>query len=149
MRINQLDYLRGLMAIAIMLYHYFSWTFVNQTFDSSTILGVIGIYGVSIFYIISGVALSIVYNKKLDLSSTPSFFTKRVFRILPLLCLSIILNIYLFDISPGFRKVFLNMTGLFSFIDHDAYITTGSWSIGNEIVFYTIFPLLIFSKKII
>lgn len=148
MRVHQLDYLRGFMALSIMLYHYFSWTYVNESFESDSILGIIGIYGVSIFYIISGLALYIVYENKLQVTSTPSFFIKRVFRILPLLCLSILLNMYLFDLSPGFRKVFLNMTGLFGFFDHAAYITTGSWSIGNEIVFYTIFPLLLFSRKI-
>lgn len=148
MRVHQLDYLRGLMALAIMLYHHFSWAYVNESFESDSTLWLIGIYGVSVFYVISGLALYIVYKNKLQLSSTPSFFIKRVFRILPLLCLSILLNMYLFDLSPVFRKVFLNMTGLFGFFDHAAYITSGSWSIGNEIVFYTVFPILIFPRKI-
>ena len=145
MRINTLDYLRGLMALCIIVYHYFSWTF--HAYDSATFLGVLGIYGVSVFYILSGLTLYHVYNNKLDFSNLYSFFVKRIFRILPLLWLSIFLNIFLLGQTYNFRKIFLNASGLFGFLDHDNYITVGAWSIGNELVFYSLFPMIIILNK--
>ena len=145
MRINALDYLRGLMALCIMVYHYFSWTF--HAYDSATFLGVLGIYGVSTFYILSGLTLYHVYNNKLHFSNLYSFFVKRIFRILPLLWLSIFLNIFLLGQTYDLRTIFLNSSGLFGFIDHDNYITTGAWSIGNELVFYSVFPVIIILNK--
>ncbi len=133
------------MALCIMVYHYFSWTF--HAYDSATFLGVLGIYGVSIFYILSGLTLYHVYNNKLDFSNLYSFFVKRIFRILPLLWLSIFLNIFLLGQTYDFRTIFLNASGLFGFLDHDNYITTGAWSIGNELVFYSLFPMIIILNR--
>ena len=128
------------MALIIMIYHYFSWTF--HAYDSDSFLGVLGIYGVSIFYILSGLTLYHVYNNKLHFSNLYSFVVKRIFRILPLLWLSIFFNIFLLGQSYDLRTIFLNASGLFGFIDHDNYITTGAWSIGNELVFYSVFPII-------
>lgn len=145
MRINSLDYLRGLMALGIMIYHYLTWTF--SPFDSDSLLGITGVYGVSIFYILSGLTLYHIYSKTLTFKNTYSFFIKRIFRILPLLWLSIALNIFLLNKSYDSLKIFLNVSGLFSFFDHDNYISTGAWSIGNEVVFYSIFPAIIILSK--
>jgi peptidoglycan/LPS O-acetylase OafA/YrhL len=49
-RIEGLDWLRGLMAIGIMSYHYFSWKFGAIELENP--LGRLGIYGVSIFYVL-------------------------------------------------------------------------------------------------
>ncbi|MCA0153510.1 acyltransferase family protein [Winogradskyella vincentii] len=144
-RINTLDYLRGLMALGIMIYHYYIWTFNKLGADS--IIGITGVYGVSVFYILSGLTLYHVYNKSLKLQNTLDFFIKRIFRILPLLWLSVGLNIFLLNKSYDFNTVFLNLTGLFGYLDHDNYVTTGAWSIGNELVFYSLFPLIIISSS--
>ncbi len=48
------------------------------------------------------------------------------------------------------RLAALNYSLLFGFLNPSAYLTTGAWSIGNEMVFYSIFPLLLyFSKKVV
>lgn len=147
MRIHTLDYLRGLAAIGIMIYHYSNWTFGD--YNSDTFLGIVGIYGVSIFYILSGLTLFLVYQKKLTLKNTPTFFVKRVFRIYPLLWLIMILSIVFLNRTLDLNTIFLNFTGLFGFFDHDNYIATGAWSIGNELVFYSFFPfLMIVGNKI-
>ena len=151
-RIESLDHLRGLMAVAIMLFHYVSWA--TGELGSDTILGRLGIYGVSIFYILSGLSLAMVYRTRVQLlSDWLRFGVKRIFRIFPLFWLatsSAILLRYLafcMDIKPEFGvtglDAFLNYTLLFSFVEPGAYLTTGAWSIGNEIVFYTLFPLFI------
>ena len=84
-RLYNLDYLRGLAAFGIMIYHYLSWTLGKFTAD--TFMGRLGIYGVSIFYILSGLTLFCVYNDKMTLSKkdVATFFKKRVFSIFPLL----------------------------------------------------------------
>ena len=69
-RIYSLDYLRGIMALLIMLYHYFSWHYSG--FDSSDFMGRIGVYSVSMFYILSGLTLYVVYKKSCSLKAIGS-----------------------------------------------------------------------------
>ena len=76
------------------------------------------------------------------------FFKKRVFRIFPLLWLATIASIILSRQVPDLKMLFLNLTGLFGFIQWDKYFATGAWSIGNELVFYVFFPFfMLFAKK--
>ena len=91
-RLSNIDYLRGLAALGIMVYHYLSWTLGLFTADS--IMGRIGIYGVSIFYILSGLTLHYVYYEQMIPSKKDvlNFFKKRFFRIFPLLWLVIIVT---------------------------------------------------------
>lgn len=145
-RINNLDYLRGLMALGIMIYHFSSWTF--GSFESDSLLGIVGIYGVSIFYILSGLTLYLVYKDRLTLKSTGEFFIKRIFRIYPLLWLSIILTIVVVIRSVHGLPLLLNFTGAFGFVDPAKYITNGAWSIGNELVFYVIFPFVFLANRL-
>lgn len=146
-RLHNLDYLRGLAAIGIMIYHYTAWGF--SEFDSDTLIRRIGIYGVSIFYVLSGLTLFYVYSKNLRLStgSLLSFFKKRSLRIFPLLWLATITSILLSRISPDITKVALNLTGLFGVVSWDSYFAVGAWSIGNELVFYLFFPAFVFTGR--
>lgn len=149
-RIESLDYLRGLMALSVMIYHYLSWGV--GTVGSEYLIGKLGIYAVSMFYILSGLSLGLVYWGRINTASdVGSFMIKRIFRIFPLFWL--VLTAYLcasyaafvlagkpFDADPF--KVFLNYSLLFGFVDPAAYFTTGAWSIGNEMVFYALLPLV-------
>ena len=58
-RIDSLDYLRGLAALGIMIYHMHLFTFGEV--DSSTVLARVKIYDVSIFYVLSGLTLCVVH----------------------------------------------------------------------------------------
>ena len=151
-RIAALDYIRGLMALSVMLYHYSSWTFGPS--GSQTVIGRLGIYAVCTFYVLSGLSLAMVYRDKLN---TPNdwiaFGIKRVFRIFPLfwLTVSLVITISLFKwaffgeerISLNPVRLFLNYTLLFGFVRPNGYMSVGAWSIGNEMVFYALFPLII------
>jgi exopolysaccharide production protein ExoZ len=144
-RLHHLDYLRGIAAAGIMLFHFFTWTFGE--FDSSSFFGRVGLYGVAIFYILSGLTLYHVYHYGMSLSANGirDFFIKRIFRIFPLMWVATLFSIWLvkgFDVSA--RQLILNFTGLFGFVAWDEGIATGIWSIGNELVFYCMFPFLIF-----
>jgi exopolysaccharide production protein ExoZ len=148
-RLHNLDYLRGLAAFGIMIFHYLSWSIGE--FDATSFMGRVGLYGVSIFYVLSGLTLFYVYQDKMkpNLGDTLDFFKKRIFRILPLLWVATIISIFVFhggDVTV--KSIFLNLTGLFGFVQWDSSIATGAWSIGNELVFYVFFPVFIlFSKK--
>ena len=151
-RISGLDHLRGIMAVLIMVYHYSSWLF--GYFDSSTFLGRIGVYGVSIFYILSGLTLYWVYSEKLYVKNIKKYFLRRFLRIYPLLILVTLLTVFLLrDWGVYFSKarpivtLLLNISGAFGFYAPERYISTGAWSIGNELVFYALFPFLIFMNK--
>lgn len=134
------------MALSIMLFHYASWQFGDL--NSENFLGKMGIYGVSTFFVLSGISLAIIYDKTLVCSDgIKSFFVRRIFRILPLMWLatSIILIMRIRgQAMPSMYTTFLNYTTLFGFIEPNAYLTTGAWSIGNKMVFYAFMPLMIF-----
>ena len=147
-RLHNLDYLRGLAASGIMIYHYLTWTFGR--YQSEDFIGRVGVYGVSIFYVLSGLTLFYVYYDKMvpTLTDLRDFFIKRVFRIFPLLWLTTIGSIYfIVGEMPEMQKLILNLTGLFGFVAWDQGIGIGVWSIGNELVFYVFFPVFVLLGK--
>lgn len=140
--LSGLDYLRGLAALCVMLFHYTAWT--NQNY-AELFWDKMAIYSVSIFYIVSGITLHHVYRKilKPNMQELKNFYIKRFFRIFPLFWL---VTIYFMTVErqrPDLKIILLNFTGLFGFIEWDKGIAFGVWSIGNEIVFYTLFPFVI------
>ncbi|WP_447505644.1 acyltransferase family protein [Acinetobacter pittii] len=87
-RFESLDWLRGMMAFSIMIYHLISWEVFHP--QSGNILGNFGIYGVSIFFVLSGLSMGIVYNNYIkNFHTSIVFFIRRLFRLLPLLWIAI------------------------------------------------------------
>jgi exopolysaccharide production protein ExoZ len=142
-RLHGLDYLRGLSALGIMVYHYTTWTWGEHT--PGSFLGRVGIYGVAVFYVLSGITLSYIYAAKLTLRRADliDFYTKRFFRIFPLLWFATVISILLSKKAPHIPDLLLNLTGLFGFVKWNTYFATGAWSIGNELTFYLAFPVLV------
>jgi exopolysaccharide production protein ExoZ len=147
LRLAYLDYLRGILAFAVMIYHFTVWNSIPWPGEIGTFIKKTGPLAVSGFYIISGYSIAYVYfRNRLSLPFLFSFATKRFFRLAPLLWLAILLSYWIgYEFSA--KTLFLNATLLFGFVAHDRYIATGSWSIGNEIVFYALFPLLMMFQK--
>ncbi|CAI0925505.1 acyltransferase family protein [Serratia quinivorans] len=157
-RVESLDYLRGLMALSVVIYHYTSWSLSSgssvDVIGSQYLLGKLGIYAVSVFYILSGISLAYIYDGKITSTRhVAAFAVKRVFRIFPLFWIAVtgmIIFSWLLatvngqDFDFPYYKAFLNYTLLFGFIDPTAYLSTGAWSIGNELVFYSILCLTYF-----
>ncbi|MFN3587876.1 MAG: acyltransferase family protein [Spirosomataceae bacterium] len=147
-RLPQLDYLRGLAAVGICFYHLILWN-TNQVLSASSILGKIGVYGVTIFYLLSGYTLALVYQK-VDFRTKTEwkiFFLKRFFRIYPLLWFSTLFTLFYIQANHSSLEILLNLTGLFGLFSWDKYIATGAWSIGNELFFYLSFPFLMWLRK--
>jgi peptidoglycan/LPS O-acetylase OafA/YrhL len=142
-RLKSLDILRGLTAFAIMFYHFSIWTNKGEAHTADSFLGRIGLYGVSIFFVLSGLTMYLVYHDKMqDSKAIKSFFIKRIFRIYPLYWLACLSSIFFLETPATNMDIFWNFMGLFAFINSKS-LTTGGWSIGNELVFYAFFPLLI------
>lgn len=148
-RLLSLDYLRGLAALGIMVFHFGMWRF--GFFKAGDFLGKVGIYGVSVFYVLSGLTLFHVYYDKIGKPSgagLTDFFIKRLFRIFPLLWLLSIITLLIGGTDEtSLQTIVLNFTGLFGLVHWDKYVCYGAWSIGNELVFYLFFPVLIFLSK--
>jgi exopolysaccharide production protein ExoZ len=140
-RLHHLDQLRGLAALSVMLFHIQKW--IIGVWNPDSILGRFGVYAVSIFFILSGLTLSLAY--KSALSSWPvwrSYLIKRVFRIYPLLLFAT-LSTCILEGTYDIWQVLINITGLFGFIDPGNDIALGAWSIGVELVCYCFFPIII------
>lgn len=145
MRYKSLDWLRGAMAFVIMVYHLVAWTIVRP--ESGSLLGNFGIYGVSIFFVLSGLSMAIVYNNYIkNIQTSIVFFIRRLFRLLPLLwvAIAVVAGIdFILRHQIDVYKIFLNATLLFGFVAPGEYINTGAWSIGNEVFYYALTPFFI------
>ena len=145
-RVESLDWLRGLMAISIMLYHL--TCFIIHPLNSNSLLGRLGIYGVSIFFILSGLSIAIAYSRFIkDLRTSIYFMIRRICRIWPLLWVCIALLILPSVLAGRFNipisRILLNITTLFGFVQTGAYLNAGAWSLGSEMVFYAMTPIII------
>ena len=140
-RIFSIDCTRGLMALAVVIYHNALLAF--WTPQSEDVLGRVGVYAVAIFYIISGLTLYILYHQANSFRELKVYSIKRFFRIYPLLCVASVLWLLVMPDQYNGRALLLNFTGLFGFIDPGAYVGRVAWSIGNELVFYALFPVFI------
>lgn len=151
-RIEALDWLRGLMAISIMIYHLSTWLW---EVEKNSFLDKIGIYGVAIFFTLSGLSMAIVYNDKLEKGKDfIVFWLKRIIRIFPLFFIVTTLSVLpgvIEGVYKGWKLYLFNISLLFGFFSPRDYIATGAWSIGNEMVYYLFTPFIIliynFKKK--
>lgn len=79
-RYESLDWLRGLLALSIMLYHLIGWDIAPLKAD--TLLGRLGAYSVSMFFVLSGLSIALAYHRYFsDWSSVWRFGVRRAFRI--------------------------------------------------------------------
>jgi exopolysaccharide production protein ExoZ len=125
-----------------MIYHLFSWWVSPFTADS--VMGRVGVYGVAIFYVLSGITMFHVYGDRMStVRDTRDFFIKRIFRIFPLLWLVTIAALVIQPRPFAWSDLVLNLTGLFGFVSWDTYFSAGVWSIGNELFFYALFPIIV------
>lgn len=143
-RVESLDYARGIMAFLILVYHYR----LMGGWSSIMLMNKFAIYGVTIFFILSGLSLSIAYrnyNFK-DLKKIVYFFWKRIIRIGPLFWLILSLYLLYYYISghsyPTIDTIISNYTLTFGFINPMPYYIMGGWSIGVELVLYVTFPII-------
>ena len=141
-RIPTLDYLRGIAASIVMVGHYYGWLISSP---SPLTLHKLVTFSVSIFYILSGITLYHVYSRNFEFNfeHIRAFAVKRMFRILPLLWIATFATIYLESVSIHWDVLAWNLSGFFGLSSKKAGIARLAWSIGNEMVFYLVFPIFL------
>jgi exopolysaccharide production protein ExoZ len=149
-RLLGLDALRGIAAISIMLYHY--WLdFKIAPLPAST-MSMLGLYGVSIFFIISGAVIWRKYAaiERFDRHEAITFLIKRWFRIAPLVILATLVGYagylasYLVNGQTGYQifhdpvRLFMIVTfgNALDYSPRYASLITGGWSLQVEFSFY-------------
>lgn len=144
--VPSLDMLRGVLALAVAVYHFQSWTrvFGSHTSASNTV-AVLGIYAVQGFFIISGFCFFHLYaGTHFGGAQLKAFYLKRFLRLAPLYYLALALNVLL-DQPVGpmtWQRVVENLTLSFGLFHPNHARVLGGWSIGIEVVFYLAFPWL-------
>lgn len=152
-RIETVDYLRGLFALSILAYHFYTWSRLDAGVLGDSVLKKLGVYGVGAFYVISGISFGYVYRDlKASAADLASFYAKRFFRLAPLYWLAVAGSLGFALLGalrggsaqlPGVSTVLLNLTLAFGIVAPDAYLPVGGWSIGNEVAFYLAFPVVV------
>jgi peptidoglycan/LPS O-acetylase OafA/YrhL len=156
--VRKLDFIDATRAIAIMMVVlvHTSVRFINLD-PVTTFISYYGIMGVQLFFVASALTLCLSFEeRKAEKYAILSFYVRRFFRIAPLYYFGIILY-FLIDVKNGYDH-----TGGFSpdasytpanvvqhlLFVHDfspsaqSFIVPGGWSIGVEMAFYAIFPVL-------
>lgn len=149
-RLHSLDMLRGVCALGVCIYHYCLWVGIDVGHQLQGVLSLVGTYGVSIFFVLSGYSLAFAYGKKfgtrIEAEVLIGYFRRRIGRLAPLFILtagaSIAGKLILGKAAPDLLDILLNFSLLFGFVDPANTPVIGGWSIGVELVFYLIFPVV-------
>ncbi|MFS1958103.1 acyltransferase family protein [Vibrio cyclitrophicus] len=148
-RISNIQYLRALAVISVLLYHIKA---VNLKYFPSIEMGDYfsnGSGGVDLFFVISGFIISYIgrdYKPSLDVAI--KFLVKRFFRIYPVYWIysSVVLVIYLLypSMVNSSQGGDVNIIYSFLLIPHDLLpLLMVGWSLSYEVYFYIIFFVLI------
>jgi len=141
-RVYGLDFVRGICAAFVCLYHVLSWSGGPKLYT-------IGTYGVYVFFAVSGASLYIGYaNKLVGNYELKRFYVRRYFRLAPLyigvVCVGLALQALTKAETPGAWQILLNFSLLFGFAGAGSTsLAVGGWSIGIEVIYYFLFPLLL------
>ena len=142
------DLLRGMCAVAVACYHLLLWQDVAA-------LHSFGSYGVYLFFVLSGASLAYTYEASIRTHgfSFGRFLWVRYLRLAPLYLalMAVVLPWKLLkegvSVDLGLTYV-LNATLLFGFYMPSTHaVLVGGWSLGIEVVYYLLFPLLMMSFR--
>jgi peptidoglycan/LPS O-acetylase OafA/YrhL len=148
-RLDFLDALRCFAALYVVSYHMVLLPTHHLELPGwLAMYGANGGTGVSLFFVVSAFALSYSLDARSD-ETTPTrrFFVRRFFRIAPLfyaaMALYWIRDIIAFGTAHPFSTVLINASFLFNLSPvHMLGFVWASWTIGVEMLFYLIFPLI-------
>ncbi len=147
-RIFELDALRGIAALLVVIFHYHMGVGYNSIFFK------IGITGVDLFFIISGF---VIFQSAKASTSSGAFLINRVSRLFPNYWFAVFLTFALFCIqtywvenqggTPDYHRLFWNLTMFQSYVGvydlDDPY-----WTLIIELVFYIFVAVFLLFKKL-
>ena len=150
-RITEIDALRGIAALFVVLYHYtfhYGRRFGHLSSDYNTEIFSYGHYGVQLFFIISGFVIFMSVRRG---RSAGDFLIKRVFRLYPAYIASIVitfivLNSSAIDIQRTIPEMILNMT-MFQEFFGIRNIDGSYWSLRVELTFYLVMGVVMLLDK--
>lgn len=154
-RLDSLDFLRGLCALAVVIFHFHSWGGLKFPEAWEGFLAVCGTYGVSVFFVLSGYSLAHGYGDKfsdgIKVDAVLRYSRRRIARLMPLFGLVVLASIAGKMLTgaavPDVFTILANLLLVFGFVDPALSPVIGGWSIGIEVVFYVAFPLLIVMRR--
>lgn len=161
-RLQWVDSLRGIAVLGVVLVH------CGQAARSTGSLGdfaAAGQYGVQLFFIISAITISLTYSKHIakngsSFRSNLAWISKRLFRIAPLYYLAAVFySAEHFVLNSKLGDLVSNKPDLFDFVMNILLVHTwvpsavnsivpGGWSIGVEVMFYCMFPLIMHASGV-
>ena len=146
----EIEGLRGLSIISVFIYH------LNENFMPS------GFLGVDIFFILSGYLITLSLEKYKDqnlIDYLKRFYKKRIMRVYPSLILFVLfISILIIFFVPNPKWILrsgtsslFGLSNIFFYLRSTDYFAestslnpfTNTWSLGIEIQFYLVFPLII------
>lgn len=142
------DLLRGLCAVAVACYHLLLWQDVAA-------LHSFGSYGVYLFFVLSGASLAYTYEASIRTHgfSLGRFLWVRYLRLAPLY-VALMAVVLPWKLLKGGMSLelgvtyLLNATLLFGFYQPSTHaVLVGGWSLGIEVIYYLLFPLLMLSFR--
>lgn len=168
-RIDSIDFLRGIGAIAVVFYHItHTKGFLNPEGVVYNMFKDAGEFGVSVFFVISGYIIPYsMFKSNYTISDFKQFFFKRIIRIEPVYILSIFFTASVYIILSKMPEIYwnyipykldftnftLHLGYLISFLPNEDWINPVYWSLGIEFQYYLliglIFPLFIFKRKLL
>src|SRR5579863_3083665 len=148
-RITGLDACRGIAILMVICFH------VAQIYNRPAWVGRLssfGFLGVQLFFLVSAVSMCYMWEQRRNESSRQlKFYIRRAARIAPLFWFAIVFYTLLYGTGPrpdawnGIGPLDILLTALFLHPFSPSAINSvvpGGWSIGIEMGFYLIFPLL-------
>jgi peptidoglycan/LPS O-acetylase OafA/YrhL len=148
------DHLRGIAILMVIAVH--AAQAVPNLSGALIILARYGQMGVQLFFVVSAYTLCRSHMSRMnEANSTTKFYIRRLFRIAPLYYLAIALYWLIDTVVSGFDRgptpgsyTLLNIAANILFThgfvpSANNVIVPGGWSIGTEMAFYAVFPILI------
>lgn len=152
MRIKELDSIRGIACLMVVLFHYttrYSISFNTQ--KTTTLIDFeYGGLGVSLFFIISGFVIYLSIN---NVSDVKTFFIKRFIRLYPIFWICMLTTFIIMNLSPlekfhrGIDDLLLNITMVPQIFGFER-IDGAYWSLMPELFFYLGIGFVLFVDKI-
>jgi peptidoglycan/LPS O-acetylase OafA/YrhL len=148
--LGSVDTLRGIAAVYVVCLHMTMIPFPHLAVpDWIRPLILSGGTGVAMFFVVSAFTLSISwFSRKDHAHPVRNFYLRRIFRIVPLfyilLTVMLLLDWHILHKLPPLKEIMLNVCLVFNLVPgRSTGIVLASWTIGVEMLFYLMFPLVI------
>jgi len=148
-RLAFIESMRGVAALSVLMYHL---AYIpNPDLDTSIWMRkivLVGGSGVTLFFVVSAFTLTMSMRlRSQEPHQTAAFYVRRFFRIVPLFYFWVVLTWLRdrawFGVTQSLGTVLLSMSFLFNlFPGKESGFVWASWTLGIEMLFYLLFPLI-------